>query len=130
MASLPPAISRPVMRRAAELGSNAVAIDSPSMLSFPRRSRPVRGGRPSAAGQTFSWSEAPHTRLTRASAEWCASADQQTAREGESVMSGKPVTLALVVAIAAATLGLTMANAFAQKRGQEELVNRVTPFVC
>ncbi len=45
-------------------------------------------------------------------------------------MSGKPVTLALVVAIATATLDLTMANAFAQKRGQEELVNRVTPFVC
>ncbi len=45
-------------------------------------------------------------------------------------MGSKTVTLALAVAIATTSLDFAAADAFAQKRGQEELVNRVTPFVC
>ncbi len=45
-------------------------------------------------------------------------------------MTSKTVTRALAVAIAAASLGFASGDAFAQKRGQAELVNRAAPFTC
>ncbi len=42
-------------------------------------------------------------------------------------MTSKTVTSALALAIAAVSFGLAVTDAFAQKRGQAELVNRLAP---